>query len=139
MVKWWAQLLALVSAFTLALPPCWCCSLLSQSACCRPTAPQATTITDQPLPETCCCCALPSEPAEPKSDQPAKPKPPERKHCCERSSTVLIKSFQLEPPVLVVWFDDCAQENWSDTLYPTRQAALAPGPPLHLLNCVWLC
>jgi hypothetical protein len=138
MVKPWAQLLAFISAFTLALPPCWCCSLLSQSACCRPTANQAGTKAAEPLPEPCCCCTLPSEP-EPDSDQPSQPSQPERKPCCERASTLPSKSFQLELPALVVWFGDHAQPDWSDRHPLTPCVVLDPGRLLHLLHCVWLC
>jgi hypothetical protein len=120
--------LFLLLAVLLALPPGWCCFVMTDV---RATSPE-------PEPTDCCCC--PPAPAG-EEDAPARPAP----RCCCGHRDVLkpegrtrtLPDGVVEPllPLPVV-------APITPATAATAEALLLPPPlpcPLHVLRCVWLC
>src|SRR5262249_29997364 len=129
--------LLLACSLTLVLPGGWCCMLASLPA--KGSDSRAAPS----FPGTCCCdTARTASSSNTPIDPPRVPLPPGRCPCSGRFSklpdgpTVIALDLSLPtalPPVLLSCAPSGEALAVSDILFPSFD------PPLHLLNCVWLC
>ena len=120
-----SRILVLVCALPLIVPPGWCC----QFGCCADPVPQRTEAKPH-------CCRHQSQ-----EQTPARPAPEAPKPCCELKPATPPKDHSFDvtpalanlPPAIDV---PLAQQVTSPA---TEPAAVPLLPPLHLLQCVWLC
>jgi len=108
------QLVGIVSAIALILPPGWCSASMQHDRA-------------EPVPTTCC---------HPTQDQA--PAGPTVECCCSRATTLPEKSVQ------VTGTPDLAPASVADVPVSDfeEQASETPfrsGPRLHVLKCVWRC
>lgn len=120
------QLVAHVSSVLLVLPAGWCNGLDNA---------QAGSASAKP---TCCHRSQHSEPA-PSQKIPLEPA---ARCCCDWDATLPEKSLppdEVSSPALFA----VADLSFSNAALPMRDKVLdfprASGPPLHVLQCVWLC
>jgi len=127
--------LVLACSSVLALPPAWCCILAPGETKAAQTAKQV----ESPPP----CCRQGDDGPRPSSDP--KPVPSKSNKCpCDDRHTV-----QPDPSGKPTAGHDLAPATPADAeagrrpsfsgFRPEISRDLTPFPPLHLLNCVWLC
>lgn len=128
------RFLVLACSVLLALPPGWCCYF----PICRPSAENASAGTDQVR----TCCKHHAHPSP--SNQEPEPKQPFNCPCDERLSTPVEHSqawaLDLSLPTFVApvaTIPELITNRYAGFLGET--SSLAAEPPLHLLNCLWLC
>jgi hypothetical protein len=118
-----SRFLVLGCGLLLALPPAWCCYPAA-----LPRAPQS-----EPSPPA--CCQKEKAPAPSPLPLPARCPCYDRNTVASASPEKLAADLSLPAPLAVVGPDSpCAGST--TVAAPT---ALAPAPPLHVLQCVWLC
>lgn len=119
-------LIAHVSSLLLVLPAGWCNSLASAPAEAAPAK------------ATCCHQAPQEKPAE-SHETPAQPS---ARCCCDWDATLPEKSL-LPDDVSSLALFTLADLSLSFAAVPGRgnvlKAPYSLGPPLHVLQCVWLC
>jgi hypothetical protein len=123
------RILALWSAFLLALPQGWCCFLA------LPTVRSA----EAPAKVTACCHRSDGVKHEPKAQAPQPAKP--LKACCCQPDTVAGPSAE---KLTMDLGQVAAAAAAADVPIAHAPGDLVRGPyllspPLHLLHCVWLC
>lgn len=115
------QLPALIAAAVLALPPSFCCF----------PGGEATKATP---PKSCC------QKSSGSSHQQPAPQCPQGGCCCERHAVAPPDIFQRPDAATFAIFP--AASTFSEQTAPQAAVAttviLPTGPPLHVLNCVWL-
>lgn len=118
----------------LALPKGWCC-YLDQVASWLPLQKASA-------PVSCCCADMKAEPAPADSEQaPPSEKPNPRFCCCDNLISLAKVSQDNVDSELPLSLDTVATEALSLVSKPVEPAyRFAPDdPPLHILQCVWLC
>src|SRR5262249_19284506 len=129
------RILAVLSGLFLALPPGWCCFVVTAS-CREPVRPQQVA---SPRPPGG-CCRSPGTNA-PKTPRPA-PKPSCPVPCCQVEWQPTVRPDPQQPlPALAA---PPASLVEPPTISLSDDTAFGPGPvassaPLHVLHCVWLC
>ena len=124
--------LVLVCSLPLLLPRGWCCIF---------AGPVQVALAEPPpvRPGCCCCCT-----GEPPSTEPLLPDPPRPvKHCpCYDRDTTLPSGPEKEAPDLLpsgAVIGPAPLEGPPAALVETVPSLPFLPPPLHVLNCLWLC
>lgn len=120
------QLVAAAGSLVLALPPGWCCPPV------RHVRPESA-----PVPSTCCHGRVPDRPADPEPPQA----PVKAECCCQQEATVPEQPVQPpEPAVLAEPHMSGDPALVAGHVRADMVGVVAPpGPPLHVLQCVWRC
>ena len=123
--------LVLVCSLPLLLPRGWCCIF---------AGPVKAALTESPPPRLgCCCCTGQPPPAEPR--QPGPPRPVKHCPCYDRDTTLPSGPEKVAPNLLpsgAVIGPALPEEAPAALVGPVPALLLLP-PPLHVLNCLWLC
>ena len=120
------QLVVAANSLVLALPPGWCGAFL------RPDRAEPA-----PVQATCCHRTAQGHPSSPEQ-VPARPTV---ECCCQRDVTVPEKPPHLPeaPPLHLPPVADIAAPLVVQTYGEAAGVFVSPGPPLHVLQCVWRC
>jgi hypothetical protein len=120
------QLLAVANSAVLALPPGWCGAFMRHDR-----------VQPAPVQATCCHRAAQGHPS--KSEQV--PSRPTVECCCQRDATVPEKPVHLPdaPPLALPLVADIPAMLVGQPHGETAGVFVSPGPPLHVLQCVWRC
>lgn len=130
------NLMALVAAALVALPPGWCCRLVSARGC-MPAETAKAAAAPQPL---SCCHHKPVQ-KQPSPCAPQSPAKPGQMLCCFPQPTVPQKTSWQAPDLAMLPFEQpvvLALGTLSPSL-PEPAWFVVNSPPLNLLHCVWLC
>jgi hypothetical protein len=134
--------LVLLCGLTLAFPPGWCCMIPLPAA----QAEESET-DDGPAASSapCCCCKkkepVPaSAPAQPVQDAP-RPCPTGKCPWLERDTTAPSHPEQFHPDYSVVAVIPMVDAAHTPAVEPEEVSlrALPASPPIHVIDCVWLC
>lgn len=128
--------LVLVCATLQILPSGWICCCGDRAACCLAPRSEGQAAGKR----RCCCCQRESAP--PTTDTAPQPAHQARLCCCHSESSDLPQKpdLNLLPPVVAFLALPAAVPPVDAHLRAGRPAAfVAPSPPLHVLQCVWLC
>jgi hypothetical protein len=135
----WCRFLCLLSSLLLALPPGWCCP--GRLAPFR-ERPQPTEKREDATPHKGCCCCPKILQQRPTDSAPVpKPSNPIKSCCYEKPPMVLPDLGRQMLDLAVVPFAVVVQVPLlagSECIEPAH-VFVASSPPLHVLECVWLC
>lgn len=124
------QIVVLANALLVALPPGWCCQDWAPGEAAKPVA-------------VSCCGARLERPSLP-SESPSKPA--EAECCCDRNATVSFRNVADKDDLrdAALWLAVAVPEPTqprigSPAVVVEQRVYRDAGPPINILNCVWLC
>jgi hypothetical protein len=127
------KILAIAFPVLLALPPGWCCILVSVAE-----AAKAPNMASQQC-RSCCTRHSEAQPAK----KHAPPSPASRCPCAERLNferpAATVKKVDLSPGDVAVFSLPSFMPVCQTSNVPANVPTLVPSCQIHISNCVWLC